>query len=153
LKKKIHVIGTRTHNLPACSIVPQQTKLPRDPWFLLIILNFLKHTKLYRCVLTSQCTMSKKITRREPLISLPRLQMSSICSCLVRKILFTPPYSHPLRADLLLGYILSSTPKYLVAFPTAISYAFLVSPMRSACLAHLILLHLMTLIVSDEEYK
>jgi hypothetical protein len=29
LKKKIHVIGTRTHDLPACSIVPQPTTLPR----------------------------------------------------------------------------------------------------------------------------
>jgi hypothetical protein len=29
--KKIHFIGTRTRNLPACSIVPQPTKLPRAP--------------------------------------------------------------------------------------------------------------------------
>jgi hypothetical protein len=29
--KKIHLIGTRSHNLPACSIVPQQTTLPRAP--------------------------------------------------------------------------------------------------------------------------
>jgi hypothetical protein len=27
--KIIHLIGTRTHNLPACSIVPQTTTLPR----------------------------------------------------------------------------------------------------------------------------
>jgi hypothetical protein len=27
--KKIHLIGTRTRNLPACSIVPQPTTLPR----------------------------------------------------------------------------------------------------------------------------
>jgi hypothetical protein len=26
--KKIHLIGTRTHDLPACSIVPQPTTLP-----------------------------------------------------------------------------------------------------------------------------
>jgi hypothetical protein len=31
LKKKIHLIGTRTHDLPACSIVPQQTTLLRAP--------------------------------------------------------------------------------------------------------------------------
>jgi hypothetical protein len=29
--KKIHLIGTRTHDLPACSIVPQPTTLPRAP--------------------------------------------------------------------------------------------------------------------------
>jgi hypothetical protein len=29
--KKIHLIGTRTRNLPACSIVPQSTTLPRAP--------------------------------------------------------------------------------------------------------------------------
>jgi hypothetical protein len=27
--KKIHLIGTRTRDLPACSIVPQPTTLPR----------------------------------------------------------------------------------------------------------------------------
>jgi hypothetical protein len=27
--KKIHLIGTRTRELPACSIVPQPTTLPR----------------------------------------------------------------------------------------------------------------------------
>jgi hypothetical protein len=31
LKKKIHLIGTRTRDLPACSIVPQPTTLPRPP--------------------------------------------------------------------------------------------------------------------------
>jgi hypothetical protein len=29
--KKIHLIGTRTRDLPACSIVPQPTTLPRAP--------------------------------------------------------------------------------------------------------------------------
>jgi hypothetical protein len=29
--KKIHLIGIRTRDLPACSIVPQPTTLPRDP--------------------------------------------------------------------------------------------------------------------------
>jgi hypothetical protein len=29
--KKIHCIGTRTHNLPACSIVLQPTTIPRAP--------------------------------------------------------------------------------------------------------------------------
>jgi hypothetical protein len=28
-KKKIHLIGTRTRYLPACSVVPQPTTLPR----------------------------------------------------------------------------------------------------------------------------
>jgi hypothetical protein len=35
LKKKIHPIGTRTRDLPVCSIVPQPTTLPRahfDLW-------------------------------------------------------------------------------------------------------------------------
>jgi hypothetical protein len=31
LKKKIHLIGIRTRDLPACSIVPQSTTLPRTP--------------------------------------------------------------------------------------------------------------------------
>jgi hypothetical protein len=31
LKNKIHVIGTRTRYLPASSIVPQPTTLPRAP--------------------------------------------------------------------------------------------------------------------------
>jgi hypothetical protein len=30
--KKIHLIGTRTLNLPACSIVPQPTTIPRVPF-------------------------------------------------------------------------------------------------------------------------
>jgi hypothetical protein len=29
--EKIHLIGTRTHDLPACSIVPQPTTLPHTP--------------------------------------------------------------------------------------------------------------------------
>jgi hypothetical protein len=29
--EKIHLIGTRTHDLSACSIVPQPTTLPRSP--------------------------------------------------------------------------------------------------------------------------
>jgi hypothetical protein len=31
IEKKIHLIGTRTRDLPACSIVPQPTTLPRAP--------------------------------------------------------------------------------------------------------------------------
>jgi hypothetical protein len=31
LKKKIHLIGTRTRDLPACGTVPQPNKLPRAP--------------------------------------------------------------------------------------------------------------------------
>jgi hypothetical protein len=34
--KKIHLIGTRTRDLPVCSIVPQPTTLPRAPHMLLI---------------------------------------------------------------------------------------------------------------------
>jgi hypothetical protein len=30
--KKIDLIGIRTRDLPACSIVPQPTTLPRAPW-------------------------------------------------------------------------------------------------------------------------
>jgi hypothetical protein len=32
--KKMHLIGTRTRDLPACSIVAQPTMLPRAPIFL-----------------------------------------------------------------------------------------------------------------------
>jgi hypothetical protein len=31
IEKKIHVIGTRTRDLPACGIMPQPTTLPRVP--------------------------------------------------------------------------------------------------------------------------
>jgi hypothetical protein len=31
--EKIHLIGTRTRDLPACSIVPQPAKLPRAPGY------------------------------------------------------------------------------------------------------------------------
>jgi hypothetical protein len=31
LKKKIHLMGTRTRGISACSIVPEQTTLPRAP--------------------------------------------------------------------------------------------------------------------------
>jgi hypothetical protein len=34
LKKKINRIRTRNHDLPACSMVPQQTSLPRAPYSL-----------------------------------------------------------------------------------------------------------------------
>jgi hypothetical protein len=30
--KKVHLIGTRTRDLPACSIVSQPTTLPRPPY-------------------------------------------------------------------------------------------------------------------------
>jgi hypothetical protein len=30
--KKIHLIGARTRDRPACSIVPQPATLPRVPW-------------------------------------------------------------------------------------------------------------------------
>jgi hypothetical protein len=33
LKKKIHLIGTQSRDLPACSIVPEPTTLPRAPFF------------------------------------------------------------------------------------------------------------------------
>jgi hypothetical protein len=32
LKKKIHLIGTQTHDIPACSTVPQPTTLRRAPY-------------------------------------------------------------------------------------------------------------------------
>jgi hypothetical protein len=43
--KKIHLIGIRTRNLPACSIVPQQTTLPRAPVIILIVLICVMLTK------------------------------------------------------------------------------------------------------------
>jgi hypothetical protein len=38
--KIVHLIGTRTRDLPACSIVPQPTTLPRAPIFKVTIINF-----------------------------------------------------------------------------------------------------------------
>jgi hypothetical protein len=35
--KKIHLIGTRTRDLPACSVVPQPTMLPRAPRVRLVL--------------------------------------------------------------------------------------------------------------------
>jgi hypothetical protein len=37
--KKIHLIGTQTRDLPACSIVPQPTTLPRAPHTTGLLLN------------------------------------------------------------------------------------------------------------------
>jgi hypothetical protein len=39
LKNKIHLIGTRTRNLLACSIGPQPTTLPRDRWLSFLMRN------------------------------------------------------------------------------------------------------------------
>jgi hypothetical protein len=36
--KKIHLIGTRTRDLPACSIVPQLTTLPRAPIMMMMMM-------------------------------------------------------------------------------------------------------------------
>jgi hypothetical protein len=36
--KKIHLIGTRTRDLPACSVVPQPTTLPRAIIIIIIII-------------------------------------------------------------------------------------------------------------------
>jgi hypothetical protein len=53
---------------------------------------------------------------------------------------------HPLTS-------LSSQWLFPSGFPTNILYAFLLSPIRAACHAQLILLDLITLIVLGEEYK
>jgi hypothetical protein len=53
LKKKIHLIGTRTRDLPDCSIVPQPTTLPRAP----IILG--KGNKLWS---SSLCTFLQYVS-------------------------------------------------------------------------------------------
>jgi len=42
---------------------------------------------------------------------------------------------------------------FLSGFPAKLLYAFLISPMRSTRLAHLILLHFIILITSDETYR
>jgi hypothetical protein len=42
--KKIHLIGTRTRDLPACSIVPQPTTLPRAPHEIIYVMKFGRST-------------------------------------------------------------------------------------------------------------
>jgi hypothetical protein len=41
------LIGTRTRYLPACSIVPQPTTLPRDPIIIIIIIMPRQCSKIY----------------------------------------------------------------------------------------------------------
>jgi hypothetical protein len=45
LKKKIHLIGTRTRDLPACTIVPQPTTLPRAPSYMNILIHLINTEK------------------------------------------------------------------------------------------------------------
>jgi hypothetical protein len=66
--KKIHLIGTRTRDLPACSIVPQPTTLPRAPatniniWYSLLeerlpfsMFIFFQKSEEVQCVATRPC--------------------------------------------------------------------------------------------------
>jgi hypothetical protein len=48
--KKIHIIGTGSRDLPACSLVPQSTTLPRACPYELVLLykNFDKGLKLFK---------------------------------------------------------------------------------------------------------
>jgi hypothetical protein len=50
--KKIHLIGTRTHDLLACRIVPQPTALPRDPY--LEPDEFIPHTSIILLLFSHQ---------------------------------------------------------------------------------------------------
>jgi hypothetical protein len=47
IEKSSDFIGTRTRDLPACSIVPQPTTLPRDPEFQLLTLIMFVKIQLY----------------------------------------------------------------------------------------------------------
>jgi hypothetical protein len=61
LKKKIHLIGTRTRNLPACSTVSQPTTLPRTPRIMFTRLK-INHTEVnlwFSSPLSSQQLKSK----------------------------------------------------------------------------------------------
>jgi hypothetical protein len=44
--KKIHIIGTRSRDLPACSIVPQRTALPRASYS--IYVNFVNNWESFK---------------------------------------------------------------------------------------------------------
>jgi hypothetical protein len=56
--KKIHLIGTRTRDLPACCIVPQPTTLPRAPLFYVFRLFLTSHCYGRICSLQPRVTLA-----------------------------------------------------------------------------------------------